>query len=193
MHDSVLGITGKIQNFDIRVWSRELLWQFPSAHPRHDNVRDQHINRPMIIGRDLQRGSPVISFQNLISLGFQSFTHQLSYRFLVFHQKHSFRTAGCRLRGTRHAGVFRRLFHARQVDAESSASADFALGKNVASTLLDNAVHGGQPQSGAFPFFFRGEERLKNSWLSFFIHAVTVVFNREHDIRSRLNVAAFAL
>ena len=51
----------------------------------------------------------------------------------------------------------------------------------MASGLPKNPVYSGKSQSGAFAFFFGGEEGLKDARLGPLVHTTSVVADRQHD------------
>ena len=59
--------------------------------------------------------------------------------------------------------------------------------------MLDDTVHGGQPQSGALSHLLGGEERLEEVIKDFFVHAAAVIAHGEHHIftagKTRVNGA----
>ena len=55
----------------------------------------------------------------------------------------------------------------------------------MAAALGDDAVDGGEPESGALARRLGREERLEDPRRGFVIHAVAGVTNREHHIGAR--------
>src|SRR5205085_1069064 len=69
-----------------------------------------------------------------------------------------------------------------QIDVKAAAASVFTLHDDISTALLDDAVHGGEPEARTLAFFFGGEKRLKDARLGFFVHAHAGVAEREHDV-----------
>jgi len=74
---------------------------------------------------------------------------------------------------------------ARQVNRKAGAGTRFASDLDAAAALLDEAVHHGKSQPGAFPGIFRREERLKQVALDFLRHPDPCVGDPQRDVAPR--------
>src|SRR3546814_12301684 len=79
----------------------------------------------------------------------------------------------------------------RQINGEGRALPDLRCGKDIAAGLLDNAIDGRQPETGALADFLGGEKRLEDIGEDFRRNArpgvrylERGVFRGRNDIRS---------
>src|SRR5271165_5676643 len=82
----------------------------------------------------------------------------------------------------------RRFVDARQIDVESGTRPQCAGNPDIAATLLNDCVHGCQPQSRAFAQGLCREERLEGTVPNLFAHSNTCITYREADVSSRPKV-----
>ncbi len=73
-----------------------------------------------------------------------------------------------------------------QVDGEAGAGAGLAVHEDAAAVLLDDALHGGQPQPGALAAGLRGEEGVEDPVQRVGVHAGAVVAHGEAHVGARL-------
>ena len=78
----------------------------------------------------------------------------------------------------------------RQQDVEVRAVPDHAVGEDEAVVLLDDAVHGRQPEAGAASGFLGGEKRLEDVRQDVVSDTDAVVGNRDLDVCRRLRPRA---
>ena len=71
---------------------------------------------------------------------------------------------------------------ALEIEVEAGADADFGAHENVAASLLDNAVAGGEAKARAGANFLGGEERLENAFDDFGAHAGAGVAHLDEDV-----------
>src|SRR2546422_2018509 len=191
LHDGIFGVAGEIKHFGFRTCLVKLFRELAAAHAGHYNVGDEHVNRTQVRASDTQRRLAIFCFQDLVTLGLQSFSNQLAHRFFIFNEKNRLRTATGSLRGW-HGAWFCRILYPGQIDAESRPAPYFALRENITAALLDDAIDGRKTKARTLTFFFRGEERFKYSSLGFAIHAMTCMGDGQHYVWAGLNVVVEA-
>src|SRR5581483_11682131 len=69
----------------------------------------------------------------------------------------------------------------RKDDLEGRSHADLARHRDVAATLLDDAIDGGEAETGPLPALLRGEERLEDALAGRFIHSAAGVGHPQQD------------
>src|SRR5215471_3262814 len=74
----------------------------------------------------------------------------------------------------------------REIEFETRSGAQRRLHVNVAGALVDDAIDGGQAESGTFSWIFCGEERLKDAGSDIGSHAAAGVSDSKHDVRPGL-------
>src|SRR6185437_15055939 len=95
----------------------------------------------------------------LISAGTQELASRKTHGVLVFNHKQGFRAFGKLFAPTCDIWLFvPGALEAREVDLERSAQSSLAVDPYEAAALLDDAVHGRQPETRAFSFLLRREE-----------------------------------
>src|SRR5580704_8748522 len=86
-----------------------------------------------------------------------------------------------------------RLFHLGKIDFEGSSGPRLAVDFDVATALLDHAVHRGQPKAGALALPLGSKEWLEGSRARRRLHADAVVSHSEENVVSdehRVGIAA---
>ena len=137
-------------------------------------------------GGEVQRGFRAGGFEHGIAVAFEHLTGDAPHRRLVLDHQDRLRSARGARRQLRGLGrALGQLLDARQVELEGGALADLAVHPDESTALLDDAVHGGEPQPRALAFLLGREERLEHVGLGFFAHPNAGVRDREHHKRSR--------
>src|SRR5262252_9551175 len=134
----VFGVAGEKQNSHFRSQGEEPGCQLASTDAGHDNIGDENINPARTAFRHAQTGLAVRCLENLVPARCQGLTNQYPNRIFVLNQENRFVAAILLLGSKNWACGFRTVVHSRQVDMERSTRAPFALGKDVASALLDD-------------------------------------------------------
>jgi hypothetical protein len=89
-------------------------------------------------------------------------------------------------------GADLRGFHG-ETDAEEAAAAEFALGRDCAAVVADDAVADRQAQAGPLPDRLGREERLEDVWQVLGTDAAAVVLDLNQDIVGRTSHPSFLL
>src|SRR5882724_2357883 len=103
---------------------------------------------------EIDRVASVADGMDVVAVPGQHSLDEIPDRVLVFDVKDGFvadRVTMCRACPRARALV---LIGARQIDLERRAVTDFAVHPDVAAALLDDAVHGGEAEAGAFALWF---------------------------------------
>src|SRR4051812_36719401 len=98
----------------------------------------------------------LLCFQHLVSAGVEDFAHQRTHRIFIFHEQHRLGATRRKLRGCSSWVSVCAMVARRKIDLEACTAANFTFHADVSATLLHYAVHGGQAEPRALPFFFRG-------------------------------------
>ncbi len=130
-----------------------------------------------------QRLGAVARDQHPVAESAQDLVHQSAHGVLVLRQQNRLVAAGHR---ARLGGVARRLhqrFGPRQVDPEGRAPSRCTLDGDVASVLLDDPVHGGEPEAASLLGRLGREEGLEDPLARLLVHPVAGVARLEQDVR----------
>ncbi len=65
--DDVRGVAGHEEHADVRVARGHLFGQVASAHLRHDDIREQQIDGPVVAGDGLERFAPAAGDENAVA------------------------------------------------------------------------------------------------------------------------------
>src|SRR5208282_1643452 len=76
------------------------------------------------------------------------------------------------------------MIRAGEIDLKRRSVSRFTVDQDVSGALLDNAVYGGQAQTGAFAHLFGGEEGLEDARHGSRVHAAAGITDREYDVFS---------
>src|SRR5260221_10048254 len=170
----------------------QLPGQFAAADAGHHDVGDKNVDVFLEVLGDAEAALAIFSFEHLVTTRGQGYAHQFADGFLVFHQQDGFASAYFALLDFGGFQLFGGFFHARQINMESRARSGLAFGENVSIALLDDAVNGREAEAGAFSLFLGGKERFKDAGLSFLVHAVAGIGNRNYGIASGLDETVLA-
>src|SRR5262249_34440863 len=165
--NGVLGVARHIKNPDFRMIRRDRHGQFASVHSGHDNIGEEQIDCLLMSLDDLQGGSAVFGFENLVALRLQVLPCQAPQVGFIFDQQNRFLS----LLGARKTKRLLRgsaLFLAvdtREISAERRTAPRLAIDENVSSALLHDAVNGRKAKAGPLCAFGR-KKWLEDSGLS---------------------------
>src|SRR4029077_17013619 len=111
--------------------------------------------------------------QDVISLCPQNGLRHLANTVVVVGQQDCFSPSahGQIIENEREQPPGRRGFVDRKKDPKCASAANFALDENESVVLFDDTIEGGHPQSGTFPCYPGGEERLENPFSNRGIHS----------------------
>ena len=177
----IFGVARHIEHPGFGPHRGEAVGKFTPVHARHDDVRQQQVNRAWVSCRKLKGGHAVVGFKHGVSLLGQILARNVAEGIFIHHHQDDFAEwpgrsfLNCVLDGNRLA----RGRDPRQIDFENCSLARPAVNPDVAIILFDDAIYGGKPETGTFGSF-RGEERLEDLRLRFCIHAQTSVTNGQH-------------
>src|SRR5712671_6784740 len=136
-------------------------------------------------------GVAVGGFENAIAAGGQSFADELTDGLFIFDEEDGFRSVGGAERNCCGAKGVAGFVDTREINGEGAAVAGFALNKDIASALLDDAVDGGQAEAGSFAFFFGSKEGLEDAGLGVAVHAFAGVADGNHDVGAVFDESIF--
>ena len=92
-----LSVTGYQQDPGFRAQGQNSLDQFPSAHPRHDDVADENVDGTVMAAADFERLLAVGGLQHAIARAFEHRFQQMAQAVLVFDQQDGLRATLDRL------------------------------------------------------------------------------------------------
>ena len=144
--------------------------QVATTHARHQQVRDDHVEP----GADLLQGGnccfPTGRLRDREAASLQDAARRAAHDLVVIDQQNSSRVIDGRGLPRRSGFGSRDTAMAREKDAERAADPELALDSDVSARLVDDPVHGGEPEPGASTSCFGGEERLEQPAPSVFVH-----------------------
>src|SRR5262249_9166038 len=143
---------------------------FASIQLRQDNIQKDQINGVAVSFEDVDRLLPIFCRQHAVSETLQYLLGRVAQVVVVFRDENAFRSPAHGEYGLFFSYVGRTVAK-RQVNAEGRSQARRAVHVNEALVLLDDAVDGGQSQTGAAAGLFCGKERLENVRQRLGVHA----------------------
>ena len=155
----------------------KLARQFIASHARHHQVGKDQIDFAVQTVVNLQRGLPILSFDDVVTQLLQTLTHIAANGGVVFDDQDGL-PARLRVRLAAHQRILQGCGNRGEVEFEGCAMRRFAVNPDVAAALFHNAVHDRQPQAGAFAHFLGGEEGIENARQNRFVDAGPGVANR---------------
>ncbi len=162
----------------------QALCKLTAVHARHDHIGEEQMDRLFQAGAKVHGCFGVFGNMNQVPCFLQDDAHQFPHNLFVFHHKNSFFIAPRCFLATGFRLGMRFFIHLRQVDGKACSAAGVAFNRDVAVTLLDDAVHGRKAETGALARRFRGVERLEYAGHGFTVHAAAVIADRERNISS---------
>src|SRR6267143_1649249 len=69
VHDGLIGVAGSVEHLQAGAHGFEAGGELPAADPRQHDVGDEEVNRPGVVGRDLQRLRPAGRRQHGVAVG----------------------------------------------------------------------------------------------------------------------------
>src|SRR3954469_5560853 len=160
--------------------------QRTSAETRHHDVRDHEVDPALLHARDRQRFIAVARFEHRVARSSENLPHQRAHRAIVFDDENRLLSAFRRWRASRRRGLERPAYR-RQIDAERRAFTNGAVNPDESVALLDDAIHGGEPETRALAWRLRREERIEDARLNFRGHADTGVADEDVDVAAGLH------
>src|SRR5579863_5889841 len=133
----------------------------------------------------LERGLAVIRLDHRVTVLLKKLASQAAHDFVVFDEQDCSGSPFWPDRLDFSAGSepdF--VLRAGKIDLERRALSRFTVNQNVPRALFDNAIYGGQAQTGSLAGLFGGEEGFKDARYRGFIHATAGIADREQDIFS---------
>src|ERR1700732_2452420 len=180
--DAVVGVTGDVEDLHVRLRRAETRCYFTAAEPRHDHVRNENLDRPVMCRCNFESMNTIDGFEDWVARPFEIDADEDAHTLFVFHEKNGFiswrRSAGRSLCGA-FIG-FRQ--HLRKINLEGRAVSHFAVHPDVSAALLHDAVHRCQAEPGAFALLFRGKKRLENARLCCCVHSAAGVAHNQHYV-----------
>ena len=140
VNDRLVGVAGHEQHPCSRTSLDEYLRQLAAANSRHDDVRDEQIDRPIKSAGERESLVPARGFEHLVAKVAQDTSDELSHHLFVFDEKQRLRTPSLSERGN-HSFHFGALLGDRKVDAKNAALAHLARDLDRAARLLHDAVY----------------------------------------------------
>src|SRR5687767_13378756 len=113
------------------------------------------MNRPLLFGQ-LDGLDAIGGLEDAIAMRLENTTGQHAHRRVVFNEQNRFCAAERRL-WRLDGRLVQGLIDAWEIDLEARTVPHFAVRRDVASTLLDDAVHGRQAESRSLARSLRGE------------------------------------
>src|SRR5712691_224016 len=189
--ESVLGVAREIEDFNGGARGEELLDEFVAAETRHDDVGNDEVDGFGVARGEGESGAAIGGFENVITAGCQSFADELTDGIFVLDEEDGFGSAsGGKEDGSGAEGVAG-FVDAREINGEDCTAGEFALDEDVAATLLDDSVDGGEAEAGALAFFFGSEKGLEDAGLSVTVHALAGVADGNHDVGTVFDESIF--
>jgi len=171
VRDSTVSVARHEKDLYLRPQFFQTLRQFYAAHPRHDHVCQHQVNRFLVFPAHMKGILTVPGAQDLVPVLLQGLECQIPDHVVIFNHQDGFRT----LKGYSLFLCFpndtNRLFYPGEVDFEGAPFARLTVDPDVAFTLLDDPVHGGEPQTRSFPLLLGGEKGLKETILYLLRHS----------------------
>src|SRR5690606_20970732 len=161
LRDRVPGVAGHEEHAQAGAQRRELLGQLAPVHLRHDQVRDEQVERARLPRRQRQGLASVLRGDHALPLADQDPLCESADRGLVLHEQDGL-VARARGHVPPRRGTLDRRLHARQVDLERGPLPRLAVDPDEPTALLDDAVHGREPEPRALALFLGREERLED-------------------------------
>src|ERR687892_1742453 len=176
-----LRVARHVDDLDAGSRRGEALHQLEAAHLRHDHVGDDEVDGAVVVSCDRERLATGPGGQDGVAPAAQVPTDQVAHDLLVLDDQHGL---GSPARGwqRRSGGGVDRLLDPGKVDLEGRPLARLAVDPDEAAALLDDPVHGGEPESGPLSDLLRGEERLERVRLRLRVHAAARVAHLEYDV-----------
>ena len=173
---------------------RKLLGQLLSADAdRHDHVGEQQRDAFVMRVPGGEGFESIACLEDFVAIFFQAALDDGAHGRFVLDEENGFRPTGHgALIGARVA-CGRGAARGRQVDLEGRALPELALHFDPALMLFDDAVNGGESQTGALAKFLRGKERLEEAAQGHIVHAQSAVGDGERDESSGPSLGRVAL
>ncbi len=158
--DGIIGVSRHVQGMYLRKQGKELTREFRTRHARHNDVREQQVQSPFVLGGNAQRVRTAGRRQDTVTRAEQNFRSHSPHSRIIFDQKYRLATRAEVERFLDHLR-FNGPRNARQERLERAPCADFTFRPDIAAALLYNSVDRREPEPRSLPFFFRSEERFK--------------------------------
>src|SRR5947208_13893629 len=162
MNNGVVGVTRDVQHLHFGTQCEQTLSELTTAHLLEDHVGEQQVDLALMAFAHQQRFAAMPRLQHVISVFVQNLPHQGAHSVFILNEHDGLAAAAGRLHRLRRSELSRRI-DSWQIYLECRADANFAVDPNVATALLDDAIHRGESQASALANFFGGEERFKDS------------------------------
>src|ERR1039458_9621200 len=170
-----------VNNFEPWAPFLELGSQLGSAHSfGHHHIGKQQVDFAIELVPDTQGFGAGPGLEHPVGLAFEKVADELAQHLLVFDHQDGFFTAADRLghHGSLGGGLGG-TSGGGEIDLERGADANLAGDFGPALVLFDDAVNGGQAQTGALANLFGSKERLENPVQRLPVHAAAAVGNRK--------------
>ena len=144
-------------------------------------------------GRRIYSLQSVFRLNYVVPTSLHKLASRLPDRSFVFDQKHGFgpMQVDSRVRAVAVARLPGAMFDAGEIYPERRPHTWFAIDPDKPAALLDDPIHGRQPETGPLALFLGGVERLKDVWQMFGVDASPRVahFESGRNHGSGLNVS----
>jgi hypothetical protein len=181
----VISISRHVENLNSRKIDSEPVREFRTGHDGHHDVGQQEVDPAAMVTGETQCVSATGGDEDLVTSVAQNFRGHLAHRRIILDKQDRF-APGTEVECFLHGVRMRRLRNPRQERIKGAPRTHFAFDPDIAAALLRDAVNGGEPEAGAFAFFFRRKKWLENTRTRFRVHAVSRVANQEGDVLSQL-------
>src|SRR2546430_15891288 len=171
MDDGLVGITRRVQHLHDGSQLCQLLGQLPTAEPWDDDIREQQVDRTVMLGGESQRRLAVGCLQDHVAETLEHLSRHHANGRRVLDDEHSLGAAawlrGCRRRG----GGLGGLVDSREVDLEARPVTGLGVHPDESARLLHDSVHPGKAQTPALSRFLCRKERLEKPGPWFLVYA----------------------
>ena len=183
--DRAVGVAGHVEHAESGTCRLNGLRKLPSVGVGHDDVGQQEIDLSLVTPRDVQRGAAAVGLQHRIALGGKRAMRQAAQLLVILHDEHGPSPGARRFDRRDLPDVLGQRRDGGEIDLERRALAGLGIEPDVATRLLDDAVHGRQPKAGSAPRGLGGEEWLEDPRLRPLVHPAAGIGDGKHDVFAR--------
>src|SRR5215813_5191720 len=135
----MIRVPGHVENLNSRANNLDFFRHFRTAHLRHDDIREQEMNRSLMFRSGHERLDTMARLKNGITMEPQCFLHETANRWFVFHQQDCLPSV-CRFCYIK-SPCCETLINEREVYFEGRALLLLTFDDDAAAALFDNPVN----------------------------------------------------